>query len=73
MAQEKSKASVLSQQIITPVAAATPAGADVPAGSPTREQIAARAYEIFLARGDQPGHRQDDWLQAEKELRLGQH
>ena len=25
-------------------------------------------YEIFLARGEQPGHDLDDWLQAESEL-----
>lgn len=35
---------------------------------PTSEQIAARAYEIFLLRGAAPGSDVDDWLQAEKEL-----
>ena len=35
---------------------------------PTREQIARRAYEIFLSRGGAPGHDTDDWLQAEYEL-----
>ena len=38
------------------------------AGSPTHEQIAARAYEIYLERGCQHGHDMDDWLQAEYEL-----
>jgi hypothetical protein len=38
---------------------------------PTHEQIARRAYEIFLARGGAPGHHEEDWLQAERELRLG--
>jgi hypothetical protein len=37
--------------------------------SPTLEDIARRAYEIFLARGGEPGHETEDWLQAEKELR----
>jgi hypothetical protein len=38
---------------------------------PTPEQIAVRAYEIFIARGSQHGRDQDDWYQAENELRLG--
>lgn len=37
-------------------------------GLPTHEQIAARAYEIYLERGCQHGHDLDDWLQAEYEL-----
>lgn len=36
---------------------------------PTTERIAQRAYEIFLGRGAEPGREQEDWLQAEKELR----
>ena len=35
---------------------------------PTETQIRARAYELFLERGGQPGHETDDWLQAEYEL-----
>jgi hypothetical protein len=35
---------------------------------PTEEQIRARAFEICLQRGGQPGHALDDWLQAEFEL-----
>ena len=38
---------------------------------PTGEQIAARAYEIYLARGSEHGRDQDDWFQAERELMLG--
>ena len=37
----------------------------------SHEQIARRAYEIFLARGGQHGHHEQDWAQAERELRLG--
>jgi hypothetical protein len=35
----------------------------------THEAIAARAYQLYLERGCQPGHDVDDWLQAEYELR----
>ena len=38
------------------------------APGPTAEEIAQRAYEIFVARGGEPGHELDDWLQAESEL-----
>lgn len=40
-------------------------------GSPSHEQVARRAYEIFLARGGTPGNPEQDWFQAERELRLG--
>jgi hypothetical protein len=36
---------------------------------PTEEQIRARAYEIYVARGKAPGSPADDWAQAEMELR----
>ena len=36
--------------------------------SPTPEQIAARAYQIYLERGRVSGYDMDDWLQAEYEL-----
>ena len=42
-----------------------------PRSGPTQEQIARRAYEIFLARGGQHGNPEADWLQAERELKLG--
>ena len=34
----------------------------------TQDQIAARAYEIYLERGATPGDPMQDWLQAEREL-----
>jgi hypothetical protein len=40
---------------------------------PTQEEIASRAYEIYLARGQEDGHDVDDWVQAEQELTLGRH
>jgi len=37
---------------------------------PTHEQIAQRAYEIYLERGATPGDPMQDWLRAEQELNL---
>jgi hypothetical protein len=34
-----------------------------------REAIARRAYERYLQRGRTPGHEQEDWLEAERELK----
>jgi hypothetical protein len=41
-----------------------------PAQAPMRNgrDIARRAYELYLARGCEPGHDVADWLQAEREL-----
>ncbi|HZI08060.1 MAG TPA: DUF2934 domain-containing protein [Archangium sp.] len=39
--------------------------------TPTHEQIARRAYELFLARGAGHGQHEQDWAQAERELKLG--
>jgi hypothetical protein len=35
---------------------------------PTTEEIALRAYLIYLERGDAPGDALDDWTRAEREL-----
>jgi hypothetical protein len=32
------------------------------------DAIAKRAYELYLARGSEPGHETEDWLRAEAEL-----
>ncbi len=40
--------------------------ADAP---PTREQIAFRAYELFIKGGYEDGHSEEHWLQAERELK----
>ena len=37
--------------------------------SPSSEEIARRAYEIYLRRGSSNGHELDDWLEAERQLR----
>jgi nucleoside phosphorylase len=34
----------------------------------TQDDIAARAYEIYLERGATPGDPMQDWLRAEREL-----
>jgi len=34
------------------------------------DEIAERAYELYLARGSNDGHAIDDWLEAEQMLRL---
>jgi DUF2934 family protein len=36
---------------------------------PIREEIERRAYEIYLSREGVHGHDQDDWLQAEREIK----
>lgn len=36
--------------------------------APTRDEIARRAYEIYVARGKAGGRETEDWYQAEREL-----
>jgi hypothetical protein len=38
------------------------------AATPTRDDVARRAYELFQARGGEPGHELENWLEAEREL-----
>ena len=38
------------------------------ATAPDEDEIAKRAYELYLQRGSVPGYELDDWLQAEAEL-----
>lgn len=42
-----------------------------PAAQPTDEEIAERAYHIYLERGGAEGNPDDDWLQAERDLAKG--
>jgi len=35
---------------------------------PSQDDIAARAYQIYLERGTTPGDPMQDWLRAEREL-----
>jgi hypothetical protein len=36
--------------------------------APARDEVAQRAYERFIARGEQHGYDVEDWLSAELEL-----
>lgn len=36
---------------------------------PDQEEIAKRAYELYVQRGGEHGRDQEDWLRAEAELR----
>ena len=36
--------------------------------APSHEEIAKRAYELYLARGAEHGHAEQDWARAETEL-----
>jgi hypothetical protein len=36
--------------------------------APSHDEIAKRSYELFLARGGEHGHAEEDWLRAESEL-----
>ncbi len=39
-----------------------------PKSTLTHEEIALRAYEIYLERGGAPGNELEDWTRAEREL-----
>ena len=38
-------------------------------GGADEEEVRRRAYERYLARGDGPGNEENDWLEAEREVR----
>ena len=42
-----------------------------PPHQPTNEEIARRAYQLYVQRGYQHGHHLEDWQRAETELRAG--
>jgi hypothetical protein len=54
---------------ITPDALKTPEPTGV---QPSEEEIAVRAYYIYMERGGVDGNAAEDWLQAERELSEGQ-
>ena len=49
--------------------ASTAKAAAASSAEPTHDEIAARAYELYLARGSLDGYSEEDWLLAEAELR----
>jgi hypothetical protein len=42
-------------------------------GGTVPDDIARRAYERFRARGEEHGHDQEDWFEAEREAHARQH
>jgi len=58
------------KKVTAPVTAAAKASAGVAAArpAPTRDEIARRSYELYLARGGADGSAEQDWLRAETEL-----
>ena len=40
-----------------------------PSTFPSETDVASRAYQLFVQRGGEHGHDQEDWLLAEQELR----
>ncbi len=46
----------------------TSAAASAARQPPTHDEIAKRAYELYLARGGEHGYDAQDWAQAESEL-----
>ena len=54
--------------VVATVTSAAPTATKRTAAAPTTEEIARRAYEIFVARGQGAGRDMEDWLQAEREL-----
>jgi hypothetical protein len=54
--------------VLTMPGPASPTPAPSSAAAPSNTDIALRAFELYCARGCQPGHDVEDWLQAEREL-----
>lgn len=42
-----------------------------PAQQVATEQIQERAYQLYVSRGQEPGHELEDWLEAEREIKGG--
>jgi hypothetical protein len=63
---------IKSGKVTAPMAVKAPkatAKAATPQHEPTHDEIAVRAYELYLDRGGLPGYHEEDWLRAEAELR----
>lgn len=53
------------------VPAAPQSAGDTMAAAADRDRVAARAYELYVARGGEDGADMEDWLAAERELSSG--
>jgi hypothetical protein len=49
---------------------ASPAALETASTVDDRERIAQRAYELYISRGRQAGRELEDWLAAERELKV---
>ena len=56
-------------KVITTTPSSTSKAPPGRAAQVTDSDIARRAYDLYLARGCEPGHDVDNWLQEERELR----
>ena len=56
---------------VSEASAATSHVANVVKATPSRDAIAKRAFELFVARGGANGNAFEDWLRAEQELTVG--
>jgi hypothetical protein len=64
----KSNAAASSGAPKTPVVVPGPASNGTGSATPSTEMIRLRAYEVFMARGGNPGDELSDWLTAEREI-----
>ena len=62
---QKKSATKTTARVATDLA---PAGISPAKMLPSRDEIARRAYEIYVARGKVEGREMEDWIQAEREL-----
>ena len=75
--QPKTTQEPVLQKITTPQVPAPlqahdiPRSKPVPTAKPTLEDIAKRAYEIYIEKGCQSGQCEQNWTQAEQELTKG--
>lgn len=70
MARSNKQPSTQASPSHTPAPVSNPNAVVAREARPTEEQIARRAYELFLQRGGTHGNHVDDWIQAERELSL---
>jgi hypothetical protein len=63
------KQAVSSKASTTPRKRRTAAAPNFSLHAPTHDQIARRAFELYLSRGAREGSALNDWLIAERELR----
>ena len=71
---DTTRKTIKSGKVTAPMAVKAPKGIAQVAKAkhePTHDEIAVRAYELYLDRGGLQGHHEEDWLRAESELRAG--